>query len=61
MLLPTEIEWLNDYHKHVYDTLSPFLNEQERQWLKQATSELYPPQIDREIFLSIEEHKTNLI
>lgn len=40
MLLPYEIEWLNDYHKHVYETLSPFLNEQERQWLKQATSEL---------------------
>ena len=37
MLLPEEIEWLNDYHQMVYEKLSPFLNEEEKLWLKNAT------------------------
>lgn len=37
MLLPEEIEWLNDYHQLVYEKLSPFLNEEEKLWLKNAT------------------------
>ena len=36
MLLPEEIAWLNDYHQHVFDTLSPHLNEEEKTWLKDA-------------------------
>lgn len=28
---------LNDYHRMVYDTLSPYLTEEENQWLKQYT------------------------
>ena len=32
-----EIRWLNAYHKHVYDTLSPELNEEERAWLEHKT------------------------
>ena len=37
MLLPEEIEWLNDYHQLVYEKLSPFLDEEEKLWLKNAT------------------------
>ena len=37
MLLSEEIEWLNDYHQLVYEKLSPFLDEEEKLWLKNAT------------------------
>ena len=37
MLLPEEREWLNEYHKIVYEKLSPFLEEGEKAWLKNAT------------------------
>lgn len=37
MLLPEEIDWLNDYHQLVYEKLSPFLNEEEKIWLENAT------------------------
>ncbi len=37
MLLPKEREWLNNYHKEVYNKLSPYLNEEEREWLKRET------------------------
>lgn len=30
-------EWLNEYHKKVYEDLSPYLNESEREWLKEKT------------------------
>jgi len=33
LLSNTEIEWLNDYHQRVYDTIAPKLNEYEREWL----------------------------
>jgi Xaa-Pro aminopeptidase len=36
MLLDEEIAWLNQYHQHVFDTLSPHLNKEEAVWLKQA-------------------------
>lgn len=32
-----EIEWLNNYHKRVYETLSPLMEEDMRQWLEQKT------------------------
>lgn len=32
-----EKEYLNTYHKHVFDTLSPFLTEEEAAWLKEYT------------------------
>jgi Xaa-Pro aminopeptidase len=35
-----EIDWLNSYHSEVYEKLSPFLNEEERSWLKEKTSPL---------------------
>ena len=40
MLLPEEIAWLNQYHQHVFDTLSPHLNEEETAWLKVACAAL---------------------
>jgi Xaa-Pro aminopeptidase len=33
MLTENEKQWLKDYHKDVYDKLSPYLNEEERVWL----------------------------
>jgi Xaa-Pro aminopeptidase len=28
---------LNDYHAQVYEKISPYLDEEEREWLKDAT------------------------
>lgn len=36
MLLPEEIDWLNAYHQHVLDTLSPHLDDDETVWLREA-------------------------
>ena len=30
-----QINWLNDYHAHVYEMLSPRLHEDEKVWLKE--------------------------
>lgn len=38
MMMPDEIEWLNSYHQHVYAELSPLLCEEDRAWLREATS-----------------------
>ena len=35
-----ERKLLNEYHKKVYDTIAPYLDEEEREWLKQATREI---------------------
>lgn len=32
-----EKDWLNEYHKDVYNKLSPHLNQNEKQWLKEYT------------------------
>lgn len=37
MLLPEEIDWLNAYHHSVYEKLSPFLDEEEKILLENAT------------------------
>ena len=37
LLLPEEKEYLNNYHKEVYEKLSPILTESESNWLRQAT------------------------
>ena len=37
MMLPEEVEWLNQYHEEVYQKLSPYLDEDEKKWLKNAT------------------------
>lgn len=36
MMLPEEIQWLNDYHQRVFDALSPHLNPDEVEWLRKA-------------------------
>jgi Xaa-Pro aminopeptidase len=41
MLLPEEIGWLNDYHKMVFDTLSPHLSDDEIAWLQEACAPVY--------------------
>ena len=40
MMTQEELEWLNDYHQHVFDTLSPYLNADEREWLSDACAPL---------------------
>lgn len=37
LLTPEEKDWLNQYHKSVYDTLAPFLTDEEREWLRRET------------------------
>lgn len=37
LLTKEEIEWLNEYHRNVYEKLSPDLNKEEDSWLKKAT------------------------
>ena len=37
MLTREEKDYLNNYHKKVYDIISPYLNEDEREWLKETT------------------------
>ena len=42
MLLPEEIDWLNAYHQHVFDTLSPHLDDDETVWLREACAPIAP-------------------
>lgn len=35
-----ELKLLNEYHKKVYDNISPYLNEDEREWLYNETKEM---------------------
>ena len=37
LMTKNEREYLNNYHKKVYDNISPFLNEEEKEWLKKYT------------------------
>jgi Xaa-Pro aminopeptidase len=37
LLTDEEINWLNSYHKKVFEQLSPKLNEDEKEWLKEKT------------------------
>lgn len=32
-----DIEYLNEYHRQVYEKISPYLTDEEREWLKEAT------------------------
>ena len=40
MMLDEEIAWLNQYHQHVLATLSPHLDDEEKEWLKDACKEI---------------------
>lgn len=35
-----EVDYLNNYHKKVYENISPYLNEEEKKWLKNSTKML---------------------
>lgn len=37
MLLPEELQWLNGYHQMVFEKLAPYLDEDEKEWLREAT------------------------
>ena len=41
MLTLAEVEWLNDYHRTVYERLAPHLDEEHRQWLTEKTKEIH--------------------
>lgn len=34
---PSDVRLLNQYHKEVYEKLSPYLTKEEAEWLKDAT------------------------
>ena len=40
MLTPEEIQWLDEYHKTVYEKLSPYLDDDDLVWLEEACSKL---------------------
>ena len=40
MLTPEELTWLNNYHHRVYETLSPYLEKNEKKWLEEVTRPL---------------------
>ena len=40
LLSSEEIEWLDNYHKSVYDTLAPHLDQDEAAWLREACTPL---------------------
>jgi Xaa-Pro aminopeptidase len=40
LMTDEEIQWLNAYHKTVYDRLSPYLNDEEKEWLRSATDKI---------------------
>ena len=40
MLTPEDLTWLNNYHHRVYETLSPYLEKNEKKWLEEATRPL---------------------
>ena len=40
LLEPGQLKLLNDYHKAVYEKISPLLTEEERLWLKEETREI---------------------
>lgn len=37
MLQPEEIEWLDTYHRDVFEKLSPYLEGEDQEWLRKAT------------------------
>ena len=39
-MLQEEIDWLNEYHQTVFDRLSPHLDDEEREWLREACAAL---------------------
>ena len=40
LLIDEEIKWLDDYHKDVFDKISPYLNDEEKKWLEDKTQNI---------------------
>ncbi|MBB5073146.1 Xaa-Pro aminopeptidase [Bartonella callosciuri] len=40
LLTVEERQWLNDYHAHVYQVNAPYLSEEDKKWIKEATKPL---------------------
>lgn len=40
MLTDAELDYVNEYHKHVYEVLAPHLTEEEKEWLARETAPL---------------------
>lgn len=40
LLSPSEKDWLNNYHEEVYNKLSPYLGEEEKEWLRKETASI---------------------
>jgi Xaa-Pro aminopeptidase len=40
MLTEEEAEWLDAYHRHVFEMLSPYLDDEEQEWLRGATAQI---------------------
>lgn len=38
LLTPEEINWVNTYHSRCREILSPYMNDTEMTWLRQATN-----------------------
>lgn len=41
LMTDKELQWLNDYHRKVYESLQPYFEGEELQWLKEATEEIF--------------------
>ena len=53
MLTAEEVKWFNDYHRTVYEKLSPSLNEEEKKWLLEATKAIFKNSFCLTLVLSI--------
>ena len=40
LMTDKELQWLNDYHRKVYETLEPYFTGEELKWLKEVTAEI---------------------
>ena len=40
LMTKKELEWLNAYHRKVYETLSPYLDAEEQGWLQEMTAQI---------------------
>ena len=58
MLSVEEREWLNNYHRRVYETLSPYLDEAEKVWLKEATQAILSTIVRKKTSVQYEEGRT---
>ena len=41
MMTQEEIQWLDNYHRKVFETLSPHLENDDVEWLREACSPLF--------------------